>query len=670
MDLFIDKELTFEKLGMESRMGEDMNTWPRQILDELNRQAPFTSDYTPKVVLTKQDNDKRYALGQIELTNKLAINPRDDATPRGMKGSEKIAIPVIIKDGVMKPLDMMLADGRAEPLTEDRARRALFRPNLFEAIRKRPGDMSLIEQLYPPHRQTGSGGGRGMVADAGTDGTKQASAGRPSSLMDAILPTIRKCDLDKVAHRLATDVTLRAALVGNAATLPFINKLASIEGVPDYGRVGMRKVASSIRPDVIQIKKIPGGFRVKTASSEALIPDSEDIPRAAAIGEFGGDVVQKVEQDGTVTLNTQPAVKETLVNIEVPVAHQFGIYKVREKDSGAQKMGWVFPNVMGLDGVVLPMSVFSNGSDAAMQENIAGIMVDNSTDLIDEPPSGFGCFYYATASGAQALVPVNIEGEVESEEGTGYECETILGDSVTLKLVPGLKELDQLSDNTYAIPGDCGFIPMREVTELASSPEEFFKQASAQALPTAVRVTTQDGRYFSFEGQPIEKIAKVTPTRGLDLDDAVFLGAVLGQYPEKLASDLGSIRSKGRYEMWFTAEPVSLFREKHASARKEAVAFLERLPDIKYDLLKEAAPLEDPTAVDKVLSIGFVNPENLSIFAGYLSDFETTVNKLSEILIASRMGLQSVDEGALQRSLVHLDKVIVGLKSLSKLPQV
>jgi hypothetical protein len=34
------------------------------------------------------------------------------------------------------------------------------------------------------------------------------------------------------------------------------------------------------------------------------------------------------------------------------------------------------------------------------------------------------------------------------------------------------------------------------------------------------------------------------------------------------------------------------------------------------------------------------------------------------------MGLNSVDEGALQRSMIHLDKVVAGLKTLSNLPRV
>ena len=79
--------------------------------------------------------------------------------------------------------------------------------------------------------------------------------------------------------------------------------------------------------------------------------------------------------------------------------------------------------------------------------------------------------------------------------------------------------------------------------------------------------------------------------------------------------------------------------------------------------------LEDPTAVDKILSVGFINSENVTIFASYVPEFEAVIRKLAELLVATRMGLNSVDEGALQRSMVHLDKVVAGLKTLVSLPQ-
>lgn len=665
MDLFLDKSLTFEKLGMETQMSEDINLWPEQVLEQLYRQAPFTSDYSPRITLDKVDEDRRYAMGKVELLNKLAINPRDDATPPELKGSQKAVVPIVIKEGKLLPLDILLHNGEAEPLTEERLRSALFRPSLFEAIRKRPGDMSMIEQLYPPNRQYG--GSRGpLMSDAG--GTSKTGSARPPFLLDAILHTVKKAHVSELTSRLNEDPSLRSALFNNEAVLPFMSKLARVEAAKSEHETYLKKVAQSVRPTVIQVQKIAGGFRIKTANDQALIPDSEDVDRPAAVGALGGDVVSQVEREGTTTITTQPAVKETLEDITIKVVTEFGLYKVKAVGENKELVGWVFPKVMAFTGEVLPMAVFSNGSESGMQENIAGVPVARQSDVLDAEPSGMGCFYRATPAGAVGFVPVLIKAEVGGGDSKSYMAETVMGEPIVISLVPGLQQVSVIGEGRVGIPEDCGFMPLENTIDLVSSPDEYTKTAEAKALQTAVRIIT-DGLTYSFQGEPLDKLAGVMETQFLDKDAAVFLGAILGQEPVKLAHTLSNMRGRGEYEVWFSARPVSTFKEKYASARKRAQEYLEKFPDLRVDLVKEAAPLEDPIAVDKILSVGFLNPENVSIFASYVPEIEATIRKLAELLLASRLGLNSVDQGALQKSLVHLDKVVAGLKTLGSVPQ-
>lgn len=666
MELFLDKKLTFEKLGMEFRLSEDANEWPQQILDQLYRQAPFSSDYSPKVVLDQVDNDRKYVLGKVELLNKIAINPRDDSTPKEMRGNSKVVVPVVVQDGKLQPMDLLMHSGEVEPLTEERLRKALFRPTMFEAIKKRPGDLSMIEQLYPPQR-TGNSGRGGMVVDSG-DMTRTASA-RPEFLMDAILPTIKKAHVAEITTSLNEDPSMRSALFSNDTVLPFLAKLAEVEAVKRNSTSYLEKVAQSIEPTVIQIQKIAGGFRIKTANPEALIPSAEDVPRQAAVGSLGGDLVSKVETDGTTTITAQSAMKDTLEDLNIKVINEFGIYKVKSQGDNKEMIGWVFPKVMDFTGEVLPMAVFSNGSESAIQENIAGVPIARQTDVLDADPSGNGCFYYATPSGAQALIPVEISGEQETPEGKGYMAETMLGNKCVISMVPGLKTATVIGEGRYGIPESCGFMPLENHTDLTSSPDEFTKSAEAVALSTnAVRVIT-DGSYFTFQGKGIDKLAGVMETEGINKDDAVFLGAVLGQEPVKFAHDLSSLRSKGQYEMWFGGSPVTTFKDKYAEAKKVATERLSKFPDLRMNLFKEAAPINDPTAVDKILSLNFLNAENISIFTSYVPEFELTIRKLSELLLAARMGLDAVEQGAIQKAIVHLDKVISGLKTLATAPQ-
>ena len=118
-----------------------------------------------------------------------------------------------------------------------------------------------------------------------------------------------------------------------------------------------------------------------------------------------------------------------------------------------------------------------------------------------------------------------------------------------------------------------------------------------------------------------------------------------------------------------TIRSVTLASEKYHQAKTAAAKFISKIPAVKALLLKEAAVLNDPLSVDKVLSVGFINPENIGTFISYIPEFEDTLTRLSELLVASRLGLSTVDMGALERVVRHLDKVIVGLRDMSQHPQ-
>ena len=80
--------------------------------------------------------------------------------------------------------------------------------------------------------------------------------------------------------------------------------------------------------------------------------------------------------------------------------------------------------------------------------------------------------------------------------------------------------------------------------------------------------------------------------------------------------------------------------------------------------MKEAATLQDVSTVDKVLSIGFINPENVDMFVGFIPDFEETIQKLAQLLVGARMGLPDIPESALKSSMERMDEVLDGLKKL------
>jgi hypothetical protein len=665
MDLFLDDPNGLEKFAQSfTRLSENPDDWQAEIVNELYRQASYVGDFEPTLVMNELDPERRYAMGSVELSSRTAMNPRDDRSQG--KTVKRVLIPVIVKDGKMFPLDVFIHNGKHQPLTEARLRKAMFRPEMFEAAGKRPGDQDIMNTLYPPYRSGGFGlGGNSRVGQHET-----AKMGSARLLVDEIHHTIKEADIQRVEDALNNDPTLRAALTTNEASLGFISKLAEPRKQVS-GREMLKVAMQNIPPKVVQIAKTSGGFLIKTANPSALAPELNKVDRPTASEVVGADVVKQVERDGTVTMSTDSTVKDSLADMRIKVVDEFGEYKVKTKD-GKELIGWAFPRCVDLDGTNTALGLFSNGSQSAMQENIAGSPVGRGTNLIDETPSGMGFFYLARQGGATAIIPMKVKGKTKGTEGdVGYLAETIMGEPVTIKLVPGLSKISKIGAGKYGIPEDCGWMPMRNMTELSEDPSQYSKTVEASAAlggNVEVMYEAGGGGSYSMRGSNFEKLGSALPINFVDHDQAVFNLVVLGVDPTFATEKLAEARNLSRWVSISGTKPVTLASEMYHKAKTAAAERLSKLPQVKSLLLKEAAALDDPLSVDKVLSIGFLNPENVGTFISYLPEFEDTLKKLSELLVASRLGLSSVDAGALERVVKHLDKVIGGLRELGQHP--
>ncbi|MFA5436038.1 MAG: hypothetical protein WC372_08385, partial [Candidatus Neomarinimicrobiota bacterium] len=114
-----------------------------------------------------------------------------------------------------------------------------------------------------------------------------------------------------------------------------------------------------------------------------------------------------------------------------------------------------------------------------------------------------------------------------------------------------------------------------------------------------------------------------------------------------------------------TKRHIKLASEQDAYAQHRAAELHALVPQLRRDLMKEAAVITDPTAVDTVLSLGFINPENIMTFVSYLPSIDDTQSKLCDLLLASRVGVSDVSSSALERAVRSIEEVIEGLKVLA-----
>jgi hypothetical protein len=314
---------------------------------------------------------------------------------------DKAHIPIVVKDNMMSPLDLLMAGKQFCHLTEGRLRAFLFRPEPFDTVRTRPYDPSLVHDLQPPIR-SGYGG-------FGSGGVKSAAAElEVVPLLPQLRGQVRQDHVDRM-KTACSDVSLKSQLCnGDEGVRAAFESALSLEPA-DRVKIA-ESLKDSIRPDVVQLRALPNGnFMMKRANTDMYLPQEEEIPLSVANDLAGEeDIAGMVEGDGTLTASPNSPVKDTMEAEEIRVADSFGMWKVQDVN-GNTLIGWVFPQLMSLDMHPLPLSLFTNGSQHALQEGIAGVMAGKSTDLPKGVPQGYGCLYFIDHGTARAFVPMTVK---------------------------------------------------------------------------------------------------------------------------------------------------------------------------------------------------------------------------------------------------------------------
>lgn len=695
--LFIQPHVEFQKTAAEVTLPDDPNQWPTEILQELYKQAPYISDFAPDVIMDRVDAEKRFAFGHIEVSNKTEIQESPESPTSQAAGIRHVRIPIIVCEGKLKPFDVLVTDdSKMLPLTERRLRQSLFRPQLFDVTSRTPGDQSMISQLYPPYRQNYGFGGGGAVMSAGmgkegaekADGIRALAQGivplqkqdntpgdvtpaseKTSSLLKAILPTIDEGDYQKFAEQMHAP-EVKSACIANRAFMA-----SSLETLLGYTGAGSRaswpeKLASAIRPTVLQVSRasMEGGYRVKTASHRLWAPRERYIDRGELVREFGTKLALDVDTEGSVTAG-EPSVEADLPEHDQPeIVSSYGVYKVQDSN-GRHLIGFVFPNLLDLDGTALPISLFTNGSQATTQGEIVGVRVAEGAAIIEGKPRGHGVFYRVLQNGkAVATIPLDIKNAIQDETGgVSLMASSPLHGGAEVKIViqPNLKSITQADEQTLLVPDDWAWLPLdnAEDVELVDKPDMFEKYATRANPLLLVEIRAGGPSDFSFSGAPVEKLG-YDQRSFLSIDDALFLLVGLGASPTFGIQKLGEAVYSQRPAAFQAAHDLET-EESFRAQLEEKRASGPAIPNFRVNLIKEAAFVPDSTAVDTVLSLGFINPENILTFVGYLPYLNEAQEKLCELLIASRLGMRDINEAALERCIRGVEGTLEGLRTLA-----
>ena len=693
MDLFLQTDVQFEKVSMAStRMPEDPNAWPQEVLQQLYKEVPYMSDFSPHVVMDKVDAEKGYAFGHITVMNRTETQMDSSPEANAAAGIRQVRIPIVIKGGELYPLDLLITDdARVLPLTESRLREAIFRPQAFDVTAKTPGDQSLIGQLYPPYRQNYGFGGGGVAMNMGVD--KESSAlvqflapepkkekrasvlpikfekAASSSLLNAVAQTINESDIEHFKTVLRSPDVQPVYEKNAAAVVDSVRLLLNLPGSKPKLAAVMHLL---LKPTVTQVTKLASGYLVKTANHRCWAPQIESLNRVEAIRKLGSKLVLAADTAGSaieIEGATPPPPPQADSDMqELAPVTTFGLYKV-QTTGGQELTGYVIPNLFDVDGTQLPVSLFSNGSHGAIQSDILGVHVEGDSAGLPtaDAPQGYGAFFKVNGDEVLATIPMTLGGSFEPAPGepSVLQGETYDGRPVEVSVQPNLQSVAGV-EGRMLVPIDWKWLPLghSEAVDLVSSENNPpAKTAAARRSYASVEVVS-GGETFSIRGPAVEKLAS-SEREFLDVDGAMFLLAGLGVDTGYMVRKLGESlagREPAQVKIGRYIKPAEE-QAKEASARAELM--LEQMPALRQDLIKEAGFVTDPEAVDTMLSLGFINPENVTTFIGYLPTIEKTQESLCNLLFAARVGLTDVPVPALETAVRSTEEVLVGLKTMA-----
>jgi hypothetical protein len=651
------------------KMPENPQEWAEAITVAARERYPDLAHLPLVIEFRKKDEQAGTAVGAIHVTS-------DD-------DKKTIFLPIVIKKFELSPLDVwMEKDTQAiHPIKPDTFKKAFFNPSSAKGLDVRPTDVagqyfndpSTWSSNYPPLQGRYS----------------YASAGYP--ILDSISDTIREKELKEFRETLQKNAFVLAKFK-RGPHYEVIQKLAAKIPTkdPDYVASATKLIpvgaASIKREGKDKYSVLSMADQMFDLAASEYLDEYNCRNWLSKITAFCKDSIHDLPQQGEKLLVTKPAPKGTVYLFDQtkysPVsADEFAAYVVKTK-TGVQSHGVVFPNVVEFNGDKAPVKLFVSQSHCSFQTNIAGEKKPDSEMMakVLKPSAArvgqTGTFVFIDDGQAIATVPVTIKA---IEEYGQARITAIKLDGTKIKISRGYsddppkmtealpctkpaKTKDKFLDvhsmiedrpKEYTIPRSMIWIPMEGFQEVSSSPKEWMQKEAAKVShdPFNIRYT---GIVYEAYGSDIEKRAfserelKVTlANKGAD---AEMIDSVI-----KVARAKGKCCVHGLRQLKKKADIIKVATD--ASARLEKAC-----AELKRDLVKFAAEVGDSSmTVDAMLSLNFVNPENLAKFVSYKPVFEKVADYLAELLMAARLGIKDMSESALVTAIARIQEVIDGL---------
>lgn len=664
-NLFIDSP-EIEDISM-TRLGKDSNEWSEEIITKLKERVPATGHLSLSVKFMHQDDEVGAATGSVTVTN----------------GKKAMVVPVVIKDFSMYPLDICLFEGKILPLNSESfaqifsdgsesAFGSLLEYPLMSMVDRYMRGENLQNVVFPPNW------GRYAFASEVDKSLSDAS------MLQEIQGTV---DGGPVMQKVRDN----AGDLGRFYANGMLDILKNMSNLKTVNMSEFRQSVDDLVMRTIHVLKKdgPNRYTLLSTANNTFNPAFTTLDRygmqsfcskAGVKHESMHDIDQNGEKIISIiddTQNTLFLAKPEKQNAE-PI-NTFGRYMCRGK-TGVNVEGIVVTNVVDFDQKLLPTKLFLGKTNSTMQAKIVGSKLTTSDWFPQGSYPSVGqtgtFFYHEDDKGGVATVPVTIKKIWSDGCGVQIRAVDLSGQDLKLCLSDDSKhniERQQITRMptdmndavpSFCIPGGMKWVPMCGFDDLADSVLVFNMHTEINNTPNNLLNLLHTG-YDQYSLQGADKYVEKMgwDKTALDSAQAKFLLAALGASETKVASFVQEAKRHGSVKLAATSLP-QLWEEKIAAHMPEALTMQKTAAQFKCDLIKVASYLENAQTVDSLLSLNFVNPDNLSKFVSKIPLFKACISHLASCLLASRLGIREIPEQSASSAMAKVVDVVRGLEAL------
>ena len=633
-DLFLT-ETPGESSASNIEMPEDIEQWPTEIQNILYTQIPQLSDVPGQLTFDTVEQDKRYAKGAYIVDTGSS------------EDNSNIIFPILIKDGELMPIDIYLYKDEFRPVDTEDIGAILMSPEL--------GDHTIDEQDIPTSSYSNFSN---RVNPPGAYGSGYVTSYKSASIRDSLVDMINKSP--SIKRNLALNK------VAQKHFLDFFDKETEKTAEADTFSFPSENTA------VFSLGE--GKFLLKTAQfkdssfkSEEAEVDLDTLKgwmKSASVNST--KVFDDLKKTGLFIVS--PAVEKTASASSFGDVSDFGTYALLNKGSLKPETVDVLGYIKTASGEKRYLGILSDGR-YTIQRQLYG----KSEQTEKEASYKFASLKPGETITLQIADDNEFVPPVKIASVTGFKTDEMEGVSVNGRSIRGNLSFIFLKNAGVNKPVKAGFVPSTCFIEKGA--EAWFVPADYPVLALTKEEhfikSAEDNQYSQFivnKGRhsmlPVslwkvtdEKVAMKSGNRNPEFIDKTAALLLINKYDTEnnVFDEMQKIASGQIKKLLVPVE--------EKVAEKKAISLKPFTDEQRLSILKIASSLDEGESIDDVLQLNYVNPDNLEEFKENLPELRTAENMLAKLLLSTRLGNTTVDEGDVQSVLGSLHDIIRALDS-------